>query len=298
MGGDKNRERLGGVFPPIPTPFVNDEVAYDKLAENIGRWNGTLIKGYVVLGSNGEFPYLTADEKTRIIETVVEAAKPAGKVIIAGVSSESARGTIVQAKQAAKLGADFAMALTPNYYKSKMTHDALVAYYTAVADASPIPVLVYSMPAYAGITIQPQTIAKLSEHPNIAGMKDSGGVLPLTGAYIEKSAPDFCVIAGSASFLYPGIAVGCKGGILALANVLPEECCRLYDLAMKGKREEAQELQLKLLEPNKAVTAGYGIAGLKYAMELKGYFGGDVRLPLLPVEEDAKRDIEKIFKGF
>ncbi|MHC4660265.1 MAG: dihydrodipicolinate synthase family protein [Planctomycetota bacterium] len=298
MSVEEHKERLGGVFPPIPTPFEGDEVALGKLTENLERWNATKIKGCVVLGSNGEFPYLTTDEKIRVIETVVASAKPAGKLVIAGVSSESTRETVSLAKKAASLGADYAIAVTPNYYKSKMTHGALVAHYSKLADESPIPVIVYSMPAYTGITVAPETIAELSKHPNIAGMKDSGGVIPLTGAYVGKSAPGFCVMAGSASFLFPGISVGCVGGVLALANVLPEQCCRLYELSAKGENEEARKLQLSFLEPNAAVTSKYGIAGLKYALEGEGYYGGPVRLPLLPVGEQEKKDIDRVFGKF
>ena len=227
-------ERLKGVFPPITTPFVNGEVAYDRLTENLERWNATDIKGYIVLGSNGEFPYLTIDEKLKVVETVVTGAKAAGKVVIAGVSCESTAETAGLAKAAAGLGADFAIAVTPNYYKSKMTHEALVAYYTGVADASPIPVLIYNMPAYTGITVQPHTVAEISKHPNIAGMKDSAGAMALTGAYIKESAPDFGVMAGSASFAYPGLVMGCCGGVMALACCCPQECCQLYELAVEG----------------------------------------------------------------
>jgi 4-hydroxy-2-oxoglutarate aldolase len=289
---DKVDERLKGVFPPITTPFVGGEVAYDRLEENLDRWNATAIKSYVVLGSNGEFPYLTTEEKLKVIETVVKSAKPAGKVVIAGVSCESTKETVTLAKAAAGLGADFAIAVTPNYYKSKMTHGALAAYYTGVADASPIPVLIYNMPAYTGITVQPRTIAEVSKHPNIAGMKDSAGVMALTGGYIKESAPDFGVLAGSASFAYPGLVMGCCGGVMALACCCPQECCELYQLAVEGKHDEAREMQLRLIAPNTAVTSGYGIAGLKHAMELRGFFGGEVRSPLQPLTNDDKKAIE------
>lgn len=294
---EKTDERLNGVFPPITTPFMNQEVAYEELASNIEKWNAAPLKGYVVLGSNGEFPYLTRNEKLRIIGTAVKAAKPAGKVVIAGVSCESARETIEYVRAAGELGADFAIAVTPNYYKPKMTHGALVSYYSAVADESPVPVLIYNMPAYTGVTVRPETVAELSRHPNIAGMKDSAGVMGLTVAYVNAAAQGFTVMAGSASFLLPGLVVGCRGGVLALACAAPEACCMLYDLASQGKYEEARTLQLRLVAPNAAVTSGHGIAGLKYAMELRGYFGGEVRVPLTSLGEDEKKDIETTFRN-
>jgi 4-hydroxy-2-oxoglutarate aldolase len=294
--GNEVAKKLYGIFPPIPTPFLDGEVAHDRLAENLEQWNKAPLKGYIVLGSNGEFPFLTTQEKFETVRTVVEAAKPAGKAVIAGVSCESARESIEHAKQASGLGTDFVIAVTPHYYKPKMTHEALTAYYAAVADASPVPLLIYSMPAYTGITVAPETVAELSKHPNIAGIKDSGGVMALTGAYVAQSAPGFTVMAGSGSFLYPGMMVGCRGGILALANTCPRECCHLYELALEGGHEEARELQLRLVEPNTAVTSRYGIAGLKYAMELFGYFGGEVRLPLMPASDEDRKSIEDIFR--
>ena len=155
MSNSDTSSKLLGVFPPIPTPFQNGDVAYKKLASNLKRWNGTPITGYVVLGSNGEFPLLAREEKLKVLETVAASAKPAGKVIIAGVGCESAKETIELAREVASLGADFALVVTPHYYKSKMTQEALVEYYRAVADSSPVPVLIYNMPAYTGITIQP-----------------------------------------------------------------------------------------------------------------------------------------------
>lgn len=297
MAADMHEEKLKGVFPPIPTPFESGEVACDRLFENIARWNETPVTGYVVLGSNGEFPFLTREEKSKVIETVIRSAGPGGKIVIAGVGCESAKETIELAREAANLGADYALVITPHYYKSKMTHEALVGHYRAVADSSPLPVLIYNMPAYTGLTIQPAAVAELSKHPNIAGMKDSAGLMALTASYIKESAPEFCVLAGSASFLYPGLTLGCCGGVLALANVAPDACRRLYDLAVEGKTEEARELQLRLVAPNAAVTSGYGIAGLKHVMELAGYFGGEVRLPLLPLKESDKKDLENIFRS-
>lgn len=289
-------DRLKGVFPPITTPFVNEELRYDKLTENVERFNKTAIKGYVVLGSNGEFPYLTFEEKAKVIETVSEAAKPAGKTVIAGVSCESAKESAELAVKAGEAGADYAIAVTPHYYKSKMTHEALVSYYTCLAERSPLPVLIYNMPAFTGISVQPKTIRELSKHPNIAGMKDSAGVFALTGAYISESDAAFGVLAGSASFLYPGLVEGCCGGVLALACAFPGICCQLYQLTLDGKHEEARALQLRLIAPNTAITSTYGIAGLKHAMELAGWFGGDVRVPLQPLRDEDREDIEHIMR--
>jgi len=288
---------LAGVFPPIPTPFRADgELALDKLKSNLAFWNQTGIAGYIVLGSNGEFPFLSETEKLAVLEVVGQNIA-SGKVFIAGTGAESARSTIALTKQAAELGAHAAMVVTPNYYKPKMDSAAFVAFYQAVAEASPIPIAVYTMPPYTGIDIGVDAVVKLSQHPNIIGMKDSGGAMVKYADMLRQVRLGFQLLAGSASFLYAGMCLGAVGGVCALANVAPAQTVELYRLTKAGQHAEARALQYRLMAPNAAVTTKHGIAGLKYAADLIGIYGGPVRLPLLPLNDKEKADVQAIMSA-
>ncbi len=285
---------LAGVFPPIPTPFTADgELALDKLKANLAYWNKTDIAGCVALGSNGEFPFLSESEKLAVFETVGQSLAP-GKVFVAGTGCESARSTIALTRSAAELGAHAAMVVTPNYYKPKMDAAAFTAFYQAVADASPIPIAVYTMPAYTGIDITVDAVVRLSQHSNIIGMKDSGGAMAKYADMLRQVRPGFQLLAGSASFLYAALCLGAAGGVCALANVAPAQTVELYRLTVAGKLAEARALQYRLMAPNAAVTSGFGIAGLKHACDLIGLYGGPVRLPLLPLGEPERARVRAI----
>lgn len=286
---------LEGIYPPITTPFDGEgAIAHDKLAANVGRWNATKLAGLVVLGSNGEYVYLNKREKLETIATVKKHLAP-GKRLIAGTGCESTLHTIGLTRQAADLGADAAIIITPNYYKSAMDHAAMVRHYLAVADASPIPLVVYNMPAYAGVDLAPGTVIELAKHPNIMGLKESSGNVAKMGNIIGSMREDFSVMAGSAGFLYQSMVVGAKGGVCALANVAPDECCDIYEFARAGRHDDARVLQIRMIPPNGAVTTGFGIPGLKYAMELLGYYGGPVRSPLGPLSDQQKGALRAIF---
>jgi 4-hydroxy-2-oxoglutarate aldolase len=201
--------------------------------------------------------------------------------MIAGTGCESTRETIALTRQAAQVGADAALVLTPHYYGSKMTPDCLVRHYQAVADASPIPILLYNVPGFTHVDVDAATIARAAHHPNVAGIKDSGGNLAKLADVVRLTGPDFQVLAGSAGFFLAGLAVGAVGGVLALANVAPQECIGIYRLFKAGQWDEAAELQRRMVPVNAAVTARFGVAGLKAAMDMLGYYGGPVRSPLL-----------------
>jgi len=285
---------MAGIFPPIPTPFdAAGEIDLKALARNFERWNRYPLSGYVVLGSNGEFPYLSESEKL----TYFEAARkhiPRGKLFMAGTACESAHGTIALTKKAASLGADVAILITPSYYKSRMDAAGLSHYYQSVADASPIPVSMYNMPANTSVDMAADVIIKLSQHPNIVGLKDSSGNLAKLGEVIRSARPGFQVLAGSAGFLYPALCVGAVGGVLALANIAPQECCDILSLFSHGKHEDARELQLRMIAPNTAVTARFGVPGLKAALDMLGYYGGNPRSPMLPLSDGQKETLRNI----
>ncbi len=277
---------LSGVLSAIVTPFGDDgEVAYDRMAENLDRWNKTGLCGYLVAGSTGECATLSEREKLRLWE-VGRSHIPAEKRFIAGTGCESTRETITLTRQAAAFGAEAALVVTPCYYKGAMKSRELVAHYQAVAEAAPIPILLYTVPQYAGVNLQPDAVARLAEHPNIIGMKDSSEAMGVFAEYARVTPPSFQLVVGSAATFYLGLCLGARAGILALANVAPQECVFVHRLFMDGKHEEARERQLQLLPLAQALGARFGIAGVKAAMELRGYHGGPPRRPLLPLRTE------------
>ncbi len=286
---------FNGIYPPLPTPFYNEEIDFGKVRFNIDRFNKTELRGYVVLGSNGESVFLTREEKIELVRVSAESAAE-NKIIIAGTGSDSVKETIHLTNECAKVGAKAALVLTPSYYKSQMNHNAIVNYFTAVADNSVIPVFIYNVPKFTGIDILPSTAAQLAEHKNIVGIKDSTENIVHMMELIKSVPEDFVVFTGTGSVLYPALSAGSKGGIVALANVAPDNCVAIQNLLLDGKHTEALSLQNSLLELNKAVTAKYGVAGLKKAMDIAGYQGGEIRTPLTPLPEKDFKELEIIVR--
>jgi 4-hydroxy-2-oxoglutarate aldolase len=289
--------RLEGIFAPIPTPFEvgSGEVAYGRLAENIEGLNGTPLAGLVVLGSNGEFVLLDENEKEALIDLTRELAAP-DKKVIAGTGCESTRATIHLTRVAARARVDAVLVVTPHYYKGNMTDPALERFYLDVAEASPVPVLLYNMPRNTGLNLTPALVARLARHPNIAGVKDSGGDITQIAEFVRVTPPGFRVFAGSAGFLLATLALGGVGGTLATANIAPGECCEIQTLWAEGRVEEARRLQLRLLPVNRAVTTRWGVPGLKAAMDLLGWYGGPPRAPLLPLGDAEKGELRPILR--
>jgi 4-hydroxy-2-oxoglutarate aldolase len=285
---------LRGVFPPIPTPFdALGDVDTGALVENLERWNQYGLAGYVVLGSNGEAVYLTDEEKERVWE-VARLAIPPHKLMIAGTGCESTRQTISLTRRAAGAGADMALVVTPHYYAGKMTPESLVRHYQVIAEASPIPVAVYNVPKFTQVDMDATTAARIAEHPNIVGIKDTSGNIAKLGDLVRLTGSDFQVMAGSASFFFAGLALGAVGGILALANVAPQHALDIANLFRAGQWDEAGALQRRMLPVNAAVTARFGIAGLKNALDMLGYYGGPVRLPLVDLGESERKALRAI----
>jgi len=287
---------MAGIFPPIPTPFdAAEELDLKALERNLGAWNAYPLGGYVVLGTNGEMPHVSEAEKLAYFEAARKHI-PAGKLFMAGCGCESTHSTIALVKQAAALGADVAIVISPSAYKSKMDGPALTDFYRRVADASPIPVSLYNMPANTMVDMPADLIIALSQHPNIAGVKDSGGNLAKLGQIVQGARPGFQVLAGSAGFLYPALCLGAVGGVPALANIAAQQCCDILALFTQGKHEEARRLQLRMIAPNTAVTTQFGVAGLKAAMEMVGLYGGRPRSPLMPLGEEQKGTLRKVLQ--
>jgi 4-hydroxy-2-oxoglutarate aldolase len=289
--------RIEGILPPIATPFTDGRIARNRLRENLDRWNKTGLAGYVIFGSNGEAVHLDQEEMLAMVDAAKQNLPP-DKLLIAGTGCQSTEATVRLTNLCAEQGAEAALIFTPHYYKAKMDAASLKRHYLSIADGANIPVLIYNVPQFTGVNVSPELVASLAEHPNIIGIKDSSGNIAQVGEMIATTPPppDFHVLAGSAGHLLPALALGASGGILALANIAPQECCKIFNDFRSGRHAEARELQLKLLAANKAVTAQFGVAGLKAALDMVGYFGGDPRPPLVPLGEDKKNELREILK--
>jgi 4-hydroxy-2-oxoglutarate aldolase len=286
---------LAGVYVALTTPFDGDGISTAKLRENVGRLNRTSLAGYLVLGSTGESVSLTDAESLALVDAVLEAAA-ADKKVLVGTAREWTKGTIDFTAGLPSGGISAVLVRPPSYFKSKMTREALRAHYLAVADASPYPVLIYNIPQNTGISLEPRLVVDLAAHPNVAGLKESGGSLAFVAEVVREVPGRFHYFLGSGNVICPGLEMGACGAILAVANAAPEICAELYGLFRAGKTDEARRLQLDLLPLNKALTETYGIAGLKYAQDLRGYAGGPTRLPLLPVDDKGRAEIAALLK--
>ena len=282
---------FSGVFAALTTPFAaDDSVAISDLKQNIQRYNATGLAGYVVQGSTGESVLLSRAEWDSVLVAAKEAASPQKK-LLAGTGVESTAETISRTKRAAELGYHAALVKTPYYYKPVYKPEVFIAHYRRVADASPIPVLLYSVPQFTGISLEAPEVAVLAEHPNIVGIKESSGHVQRVGEMIAATPASFQVLTGGAGVLLPSLTVGAKGAILALASALPEKCAELYELTRRGQLETARELQKALLRASRLIVSELGIAGVKFVMDQRGYYGGQPRLPLLPVADAAKKRV-------
>ena len=288
---------LSSILLPTVTPFTEaEDLDLDSLVSNIRKWRSAGISGFVLLGSTGERVHLDESEYLRTLE-VARNEIPSDGVFIAGVGQQSTRGTIAEITKAVQRGADAVLVLTPNYYRSAITQDALIQHYRAVADASSVPVLLYSMPALTGIKIEPETIARLSEHQNIIGVKDSSNDVAGFAQTVKLCPPEFAVLTGNGTVLLDALHAGATGGILAVGCVVPEICLEVFNAFHRDDQQRASSLQAKLTPLATAVTTKYGIGGLKAALDLAGYHGGAVRAPLRPPDSAARAEIKTLLTG-
>ena len=279
------RMDLRGVFAPIPTPFdPDDRLDESRLRSACARWAASPLSGLVVLGSTGEAVLLDEDESDRAV-AVAREAWPAGRPFVVGTGRESTAATIHATRRAAALGADAVLVRTPGFYKSQTNTDVFVRHYTAVADVSPIPVLLYNFTAVTGVNLLPAAVTKLAAHPNVVGVKESSGDIAQIAEFVKGSRAGFNVLAGSSTTFYSALGVGAVGGVLALSCVLPDACVRLFELTRAGSHGEASALQMRLMPIAKLVGSMHGIAGLKAALKLVGCDVGGPRSPLAPVSD-------------
>lgn len=289
--------KLQGIFPPITTPFNYDGDIYpSKVEHNVSKWNKTSLSGYVVCGSTGESVFLTTEEKMQMFELVAKYAAP-DKLLLCGTGVESVRETVQLTNRAAEMGYKAAMVRTPHYYKNLVNNGAAQAlYYLSVADQTTIPLMIYNWPQATGVDIPAATVAKLSEHPNIIAIKESSGNIEKVMQMIAEVKPGFQVLVGSAPTLAPSLAVGAVGAVLAYANAAPYSTITIWEAHRQREFDAAADWQRRIAKAAVLVTVKYGIPGLKYAMDLNGYYGGPVRLPLTPVGPEAKKEIEEAFR--
>ena len=289
--------KLQGIYPPITTPFDhNGNIYAAKVEHNVEKWNRTALSGYVVMGSTGESVMLTTDEKVTMWDLVRKHAA-AGKLLIAGTGMESVRETVCLTNQAASMGYQAAMVRTPHYYKNLVNRaDAQTLFYRAVADQSKIPLIIYNWPQATGVDIPVEAVVAISEHPNVIAIKESSGNLEKVMQMIREVKPGFQVMVGSAPTLWPSLLMGACGAILAYANAAPYSVIAIWEAYRTREEAAGLDWQNRIGRASALVTTKYGVPGLKYAMDLNGYYGGPPRLPLCPPSEAAKREIEAAFQ--
>ena len=289
---------FAGVFAPIPTPFDDhDRVDTARLKTALQKWMTTSLDGVVVLGSNGEAALMDDFESDQAIVAARDVV-PTSRLFIVGTGRESTQAAIRASKRAAEHGADAVLVRTPGFFKTQMTNDAFVRHYTAVADASPVPILLYNFTAVTGVNLLPAAVARVATHPNVIGMKESGGDIGQIADLVTSTPATFSVIAGSAGTFYPALTVGAVGGILALACVLPDACRKLFTLAKAGRHEEAVALQRRLTPAAKLLGQQYGVPGLKASLGLIGYDVGVPRPPLAPLPDTAVSSLREALAQF
>lgn len=287
---------LKGVIPPMVTPFdESGAILYDNFDFNIEKYLESGIEGFLVLGSNGESVYLEHDEKLKLIERARKRV-PASAMLLAGTGLESTQATIRLTKEAADLGVDAVLVKNPFYFKTQMTHDVYMAHYTAVADASPVPVIIYNVPVFTGISVESRLVVELSKHANIRGIKESSGNTLLIEEIVWGTSQAFSVVVGAAPTMFPNLMAGARGGIVALACAAPRACLSLYKAWSAGDFRRAADIQKAITPGAVAVTAKFGIAGLKAAMALEGFRPGIPRRPLLPLDSTRQQELGGIIK--
>lgn len=285
--------KLEGIYAPITTPFLdNGEIHYDALRQNLAKWGRSGLDGLVVCGSNGELPFIEFDERVEL--TRVCKRETEGKIrVVTGIHYPSTRETIACAKAVADAGCEAGLLLPPSYFKGQGM-PGVIHYFESIADASPIPIILYNMPGNTGVNMDAGTMLHLARHPRIIGVKDTAGDMTQLGTLCAGAPEGFGVFAGSGNYLLPALSLGVVGGTLAVANLYPASCRKLMELYEKGATDDARRLQHKLLVVSDAVTRRFGVPGLKAAMDSRGLFGGSCRSPLMPVSEAVKSEIIKI----
>jgi 4-hydroxy-2-oxoglutarate aldolase len=289
-----SKDDLCGLLLPITTPFkTSGAVDLDGLRANIRRWNQTPIIGYVILGSTGERVHLDETEYMQVVEAA-RSEVSAEQVFIVGAGQQSTLGTIKEIRRVASaVSVDAVLVITPHFYRPSITQTKLVDYYEQVAGESPVPIILYSMPALTGVKIEPETAARLSTHANIIGIKDSSADVGMLRETVRLVPNHFAVLTGNGTVVADGLVVGACGAILAVGCVVPNLCAEIIEAVRIGNNDRTTELQTRLTPLAEAVTTRFGLGGLKAALEMQGYAGGAVRAPLQDANDETREAIRR-----
>ena len=286
-----------GILPPIPTPFDRQtgDLAREPFRENVARLLGEGVDGIVVSGSTGEAPLLEPDELEKLVE-LARKEMTDEKWVIAGTGSESTRQTIAASKTAAAAGANAVLVRPPSYFSAAASEDSLAAHFRAVADASPVPVIIYNIPKYARISLAPSFLQQLTSHERIIGVKDSSGDPQNVAAY-RAAVPQWALLVGGASLLFTALELGCQGGVVGVACFAPALCVQLVREFEQGHRATAGALQERITPLDKEIVGKLGPAGVKAAMDAVGLYGGPVRAPLAPLPDKDRERVHALVRG-
>lgn len=285
--------RIKGIFPPVVTPFnARGNIDEARFCENLQRFAGTGLSGIVVAGSTGEAPYLTGIERLRLTELARAIVRPP-EILIVGTGLESTEGTIRLSREAVARGADAILVLTPNYFRSRMNSDLLIPHFHAIADSVRRPIIIYNIPQFTGVRMEPSALGTLSRHGNIAGLKESSGDLKYLKAILraikQKGRPAFRVLCGSALIQLEALRAGAVGGVLGQADFVPELCVALYESFQHGRMNAARDFQQRLIPLAQIISVQYGVSGIKAAADFCGFHGGPPRPPLKPLPASARK---------
>lgn len=294
---DKNLDWLAGLFVPVTTPFdpVTGDAAPVSLRDNLRRWLDQPIDGFVLFGSTGEGALLDEDEKIRLLEYARDVVPPV-RGLVAGAGADSTRAAIRLAKRFAEAGAEAVLVHAPTYYGPVLTAAAIRDHFTALADASPVPVLLYYMPKYVHVDLDPGLVGELTRHPNVAGIKDSSGELKRFADYTEACDDGVRLFVGNGTLLYSALELGAAGGILAAGLLAARDYGAMIKHYREGRSREAGQLQEKLSPVHREIVVKAGIAGVKTAMDRLGLTGGPPRPPLRPLPEKEQERVGQVLK--
>jgi 4-hydroxy-tetrahydrodipicolinate synthase len=289
---------LRGVIAPVVTTFEdrNEAVDFDAFATNVRAYAAAGLSGIVVCGSTGEAALLDEEERRSLIEHTRREV-PSDMLVIAGTGAESTRQCIQRCRVASDHGAHAVLVVAPHYYSSAMTPAALDAHYRRVADESSLPVLLYNIPKYMHFALEPDLVARLAAHENIVGMKDSAGDLTRLGGYLQSQGESFTVLTGHGGTFHQALALGARGGILAISLFAAELTLEIYDAFTAGDRDASVEAQRSVAPLAAEIVGRMGVAGVKAAMDRVGLNGGRVRAPLVPLGIEDEARVDALLRG-
>ncbi len=280
--------KLQGIIPACVTPFIDGMASPDAVQHNIAKWLDTGVDGLLIFGSTGEFVYVEDDERRTLLQAA-RAVTPPDRLLLAGCGAESTLRTLRNLEWAAEDGADAALVVTPVYYTRAKTEEQR-QYFLTLAEASPIPVLIYNVPAFTAYDLSAALILELAEHPNIGGMKESSGDLSKVSTLISNRPSDFALFAGSPNLIFPALSMGAVGSITALGNVIPEIMVAIWNAVQTGDLAQAAALQMVVTQLYHDV-ASYGVPGYKAILTHRGFMPGDPRAPLLPLASETVQQV-------